>query len=79
MFGPCFIILTYSVLCVQYFAAIIMMGKRKLAALLQLYSCLLVAIGILWVFLAVPWVDCGINFPIILTCFFPIVIHFQTR
>ena len=41
-------------LCVHSSFAIILMGKRKLVALLSLSSCCFLMV--VWIFLAVPWV-----------------------
>ena len=46
-----------SLLSVNFSFVIILMGKRKLVALLCLASCYLVIIFFLWLFLTVPCVD----------------------
>ena len=52
MFVPCF----YAILCVLSRFGIILMGKRKLVALLVLSYWCLVTIIDLWLFLTVPLV-----------------------
>ena len=50
----------YSLLCVLFSLAAILMRKRKLAALLLLPIGCLVTVNVLWLFLTVPWV--GLQF-----------------
>ena len=50
VFVPCFVVCT---LCPSF--AIILMGKRKLFALLYLSSWCILTIYVLWLFLTVPW------------------------
>ena len=51
-----FVLFCYALLCVHSSFVIILKRKKKLVALLLLsYGCF-VAVGVLWLFLTVPWV-----------------------
>ena len=53
----CLSLLCYTLLCDPYSFAIIMKRKKKLVALLVLSYICIATINILWLFLAVPWVN----------------------
>ena len=59
----CLYLFCYALLCVYSGFAIILEQKRKLVALLLLTCGYVVAVGVLWLFLMVPWAvfDCGIS------------------
>ena len=64
----------YALLCVHSSFAIILKGKRKLAALLLLsYRCI-VATNVLWLLMTVPWV--GLQYVIVA---FPEPTHFFVK
>ena len=53
----CLSLFCYALFCVQSSFAIILKRKRKMVVMLLLsYRCIVTA-NVLWLFLAVPWVD----------------------
>ena len=52
----CLSLFCYALLCVHSSFAIILKRKRKLVALVLLSCRYIVTVGVLWLFLAVPWV-----------------------
>ena len=53
----CLSLFCYTLLCVHSSFAIFLKGMRKLVAFLLLSYICIVAINVLWLFLAVPWLD----------------------
>ena len=53
----CLSLFCYALLCVHSSFAIILKRKRKLVALLLLSCRCIVTINVLWLFVAMPWVD----------------------
>ena len=61
----CLSLFCYAMLCVHSSFAIILKRKRGLVALLLLSCGCIAAVGVLWLFLALPWV--GLQYVIVVS------------